>query len=146
MNTRNDSPLDDLAAFNQRLLEQVLKPLAREGASPATSEVIQSLTAGMAQDQQRWLEIQNRYYQKQLEIWTRFASAAPDAEPAKVVEPEPGDRRFRAPEWQQPYFSFLAQSYLLHAKWLSELIENVHLDPQSKRKLSFCARQYIDAM
>ena len=136
----------DLAAFNQRLLEQVLKPLAREGASPSTSDVIQSLTAGMAQDQQRWLEIQNRYYQKQLELWTRFASAAPDAGPAKVVEPEPGDRRFRAPEWQQPYFSFLAQSYLLNAKWLSELVENVQLDPQSKRKLSFYARQYIDAV
>ena len=146
MNTRNDSPLDDLAAFNQRLLEQVLKPLAREGASPSTSDVIQSLTAGMAQDQQRWLEIQNRYYQKQLELWTRFASASPDAGPAKVVEPEPGDRRFRAPEWQQPYFSFLAQSYLLNAKWLSELVENVQLDPPSKRKLSFYARQYIDAV
>src|SRR5688572_12241564 len=124
MDNRTNSPMDTLAAFNQRLLEQVLKPLARDGAALKTPEVLQSLTAGVAHDTKRWLDIQNRYYQKQLELWSSFTKLAPGATAAKVVEPEPGDRRFRAPEWQEPYFSLLAQSYLLNARWISELVES----------------------
>ena len=145
MDPRNNSPMEALAAFNQRLLEQVVKPLSRDGAALNTPEIMQSLTAGLAQDTQRWLGIQNAYYQKQLELWTSFTSQKPDAAPPKIVEAEPGDRRFRAPEWQQPYFSFLAQSYLLNAKWLTELVESAQLEPQAKKRLAFYARQYIDA-
>jgi polyhydroxyalkanoate synthase len=138
--------MEALAAFNQRLLEQVLKPLARDGAAPGTPEIVQSLSAGVAHDPQRWLDIQNRYYQKQLELWTRFTSGGAQAPPPKVIEPEAGDRRFRAPEWQQPYFSFLAQSYLLNARWLTELVQAAQLDPQAKKKLAFYVRQYLDAV
>ena len=145
MNTPADSPMEALAQFNRRLLEQVFKPLSRDGAAPNTPEIMQSLTAGIAQDTQRWAEIQNGYYKKQLELWSTFASASPGSAAPKVVEPEPGDRRFRAPEWQQPFFNFLAQSYLLNARWLNDLVQNAQLEPQAKKKLAFYARQYIDA-
>jgi polyhydroxyalkanoate synthase len=146
METPTNSSMDALAAFNQHLLEQVLKPLARESTAASGKEFVESLTAGLAQNSAGWLEIQNRYYRKQLELWSSFAALPAGTPPAKVVEPEAGDRRFRAPEWQQPYFSLLAQSYLLNARWLSELIETAKLEPQAKRKLSFYARQYIDAV
>jgi polyhydroxyalkanoate synthase subunit PhaC len=146
MDTPAKSPLEALAAFNQRMLQQVTHPLSYGSAAPATPEIVQSLTASLARDTQRWADIQNRYYQKQLELWSSFSARSPDAPPPKVVEPEPGDRRFRGADWQQPYFSFLAQSYLLNAKWLQELIETAQLEPQAKKKLTFYARQYIDAI
>jgi len=145
METRTNSSMEALAAFNQYLLAQVLKPLAREGAGSNGKAFVESLTAGLAQNSERWLDIQNRYYKKQLELWSSVTSLPPGSPPAKVIEPEAGDRRFRAPEWQQPYFSLLAQSYLLNARWLSELVESAKLEPHAKRKLSFYARQYIDA-
>jgi polyhydroxyalkanoate synthase len=138
--------LEALAAFNQRILEQVLKPLTHDAAAPAVPEIVQSLTAGIAHDAQRWSEIQNRYYQKQLELWKQFGATAPEKPAPSVVEPEAGDRRFRAPEWQQPYFSFLAQSYLLNARWITELVSAAELEPHAKKKLAFYARQYIDAI
>ncbi len=143
MEPRPHSSMEALAAFNQHLLEQVLKPLDRDGAGG--KDIVESLTAGLAQNSAGWLEIQNRYHKKQLELWSSFAALPAGSAPAKVIEAEAGDRRFRAPEWQQPYFSLLAQSYLLNARWLSELIESAKLEPQAKRKLSFYARQYIDA-
>ena len=79
MDPRNNSPMEALAAFNQRLLEQVFKPLSRDGTAPNTPEIVQSLAAGLAHDTQRWLGIQNAYYQKQLELWTGFSSQQPDA-------------------------------------------------------------------
>ena len=113
---------------------------------PGAPEMLQSLAAGVAHDTERWADIQNRYYQKQLELWSKFAAPAPDAKPPKVVEPDPGDRRFNSPEWQQPYFNFLAQSYLLNARMLNELVEGAQLEPHAKKKLTFFARQYIDAL
>ena len=146
MDTPGKSPLEALAAFNRQLLDSVVKPLTRDGVTPDVPEVLQSLAAGVAHDAQRFLEIQNRYYQKQLELWTGISQLTPDAAPPKVVEPEAGDRRFRAAEWQQPYFSLVAQSYLLTARWLTELVDNAQLEPHAKKKLSFFARQYIDAI
>jgi polyhydroxyalkanoate synthase len=130
-------PFEALAAFNRQLLDSVVKPMTRDGVTPDAPEVLQSLAAGVAHDAQRFLEIQNRYYQKQLELWTGIAQLKPDAPAPKVVEPEPGDRRFRGSEWQQPYFSLVAQSYLLNARWLTELVENAQLEPHAKKKLSF---------
>jgi polyhydroxyalkanoate synthase len=141
-----NSPTEALAAFNRRLLEQVAKPFAQGAGAPTCPEFMQSLAASLATDTQRWADLQNRYYQKQLELWSAFASRAPDAEPPKIVAPEAGDRRFRAPEWQQPFFNFLLQSYLLNARFLTELTEAAQLAPQAKKKLSFYVRQYVDAI
>ena len=146
MDSAGKSPIDALTEFNRQLLQSVVKPLVRDGAPPATPEILQSLTAGVVSDAQHWLDIQNRYYQKQLELWGTFASRGADKPPAKIVEPEPGDRRFRGSEWQQPYFSFIAQAYLLNARWLNELVESAQLEAHAKKKLRFFARQYIDAL
>ena len=146
MDTAGKSPIEALAEFNRQLLENVVKPITRDGVTPGVPEMLKSLTAGFAQDTQRWTEIQNRYYQKQLELWSSVASKGPDATLVKVIEPEPGDRRFRGAEWQQPYFNFVTQSYLLGARWLNEIVESAQLEPHAKKKLAFFARQYIDAM
>jgi len=55
MDPRNNSPMEALAAFNQRLLQQVVKPLSSAGAPLNTPEMMQSLTAGLAHDAGRWL-------------------------------------------------------------------------------------------
>ena len=146
MDNRNTFPLDALTEFNRQLLEKVVRPLTAGGKAPATPEVLQALAASIAQDPQRWAELQNRFYRQQLELWSAMASASPGEPPPKVVEPERGDRRFRAAEWEQPYFSFLAQSYLLTARLLNEFVDGAQLAPQAKKKLSFFARQYTDAM
>jgi polyhydroxyalkanoate synthase len=138
--------METLAEFNRQLLLNVVKPITRDSPTLNAPEMLQSLAAGVEHDAQRWLEIQNRYYQKQLELWSAYTAQAPDKPPVKVVEAAPGDRRFRGPEWQQPYFSFIAQSYLLNAGWLNELVESAQLEPHAKKKLCFFARQYVDAL
>jgi polyhydroxyalkanoate synthase subunit PhaC len=143
--TATFSSPDALTAFNQRLLEGILKPLQLEQTMPQAPELLQSLTAAMAQDKSRVAEVQQRYYRKELELWSSFANLAPGARSADIVKPPPGDRRFQAPEWQQPYFSFLVQSYLLRAEMLHELVQGVALEPHAKRKLEFLTRQCIDA-
>ncbi len=79
----------------QRLLEQVFKPLSRDGNAPTSPEVFESFAKALSQNTTSWVELQNRYYRKQLELWSGLVTQKPDAPPATVVEPEAGDRRSR---------------------------------------------------
>ncbi|MBI2296520.1 MAG: class I poly(R)-hydroxyalkanoic acid synthase [Betaproteobacteria bacterium] len=141
-----DTTRERIDALNRSLLERVVRPLGIN-ASFDVAEIVRSLTAGLAQNRGHWLEIQNRYYRMQLELWASYALPRRDAPPQPVIEPDPADRRFRAPEWrEEPYFEYLAQSYLLAARWLKEVVDSAKLEPHTKKKLDFFARQFIDAM
>lgn len=109
-----------------------------------TGEIIKSITAGMARDSKRWFDLQNRYYQAQLELWRSLYDSK--AGMAPVIAPDPADRRFQATEWRNPYFGYLVQAYLLNARLLEEYIDIARLETRVKRKLAFFARQLIDAM
>jgi polyhydroxyalkanoate synthase len=146
METSAASSMAALTAFNRQLLEHVVKPLAADGKTPDASELMQALAASLAANRERWNEIQGRYYQQQLALWKTLSTQAAEGKAPTVVQPPAGDRRFRAPEWQQPFFSYLAQSYLLNAQLLNELVENAELEPRAKRKLLFYTRQYLDAI
>lgn len=138
--------MDALTDFNRQLLENAIKPLTQGGSAPDAPEMLRSLAAGLARNPERLTAIQKQYYESQLALWSGFASPASSAQPPKVIEPDPADRRFRADEWRQPYFSLLAQSYLLTSRWLNEVVDAAELEPHAKKKLTFFARQYIDAM
>ncbi len=65
-----------------------------------------------------------------------------------IIEPEHGDKRFSAPDWQQnPVFDALKQSYLLVATTLLKSISGIeNLDEKHQRQLTFFLRQFIDAI
>ena len=93
--------------------------------------------------------LQSSYIAKQAQLWSAMldpqSSAQALAEP--VVAPEPGDRRFASREWRDnPYFSYLKQSYLLAAGFLAELAASAELDASSKERLQFAVQQWCDAM
>jgi polyhydroxyalkanoate synthase len=76
----------------------------------------------------------------------KFWGGDQDAKP--VVEPEKGDKRFSAPDWQQnPIFDALKQSYLLTATTLLKTASEIEgLDEHQQRKLVFYLRQFLDAI
>ena len=82
---------------------------------------MKSLTAGLVQDTERLIEIQNRYYRRHFELWGDFA---PTASSPEAAQPAPAaDRRFAGPEWREhAWFQYLARSYLLTGEWLMELV------------------------
>jgi polyhydroxyalkanoate synthase len=147
MDQNTNAAAEALSALNRKLIEQITRPLSGDGGFDS-AEMFKSLSAGLAEDSTRWIDIQNRYYRKQLELLSDLISPA-DKPAATAEAPVPGtpvDRRFRAREWQEPYFKYLAQSYLLHAGWLNELVDGAKLEPHMKKKMSFFTRQLTDAM
>ena len=89
--------------------------------------------------------LQMEYLQQQMLLWSRMMAGGLGGEP--VVQAERGDRRFHASEWRDnPAFSLLKQTYLLNARFLTDLAEAADLDPATRHKLRFYMRQFVDAM
>ena len=59
------------------------------------------------------------------------AQLGKDGQP--VVSPEKSDRRFSGEKWRNnPFFSFLMQSYLVNAEMLKSAVEQAEIDEKTK--------------
>lgn len=152
MDARTENPpesfelIKSITEANQRLISQFLKKFTPDQRLEA-NEMVQSLTAGALHDAEQLKQLNQRYAEMWGRLWANTLKRATGQEVEPVVAPEKGDRRFQAAEWKEiPYFDFLRQSYLLNARWLSELADAAKLEPQSKKKLKFFTRQVVDAM
>jgi polyhydroxyalkanoate synthase len=65
-----------------------------------------------------------------------------------VVEPEPGDNRFKDPDWEKnPYFDFWKQAYLILTRWLDEVLEQADgLDERTRQRAAFYIKQLASAL
>ena len=70
------------------------------------------------------------------------------AEAPPVAEPEPGDNRFKDPEWEQnPYFDFCKQSYLITMRWLDDVLNKTEgLDERTRQRAEFYLKQLASAL
>ena len=93
-----------------------------------------------------------------LVAWSRFATGmtlagaataarALGADAQGPAQPPPKDRRFADPTWTaSPAYFMLMETYLLAARLVEDLIEVAQLDPTTRKKAEFAARQLVDAM
>ncbi len=65
-----------------------------------------------------------------------------------MIEPAPGDRRFKDEEWaKSAVFDFIKQSYLLTARSIHQAVGGAEgLDPRTAARVDFYTRQFLDAM
>ncbi|MDB5092578.1 MAG: phbC, partial [Candidatus Eremiobacteraeota bacterium] len=80
-------------------------------------------------------------------VGTAGAVAGAPARPP-LIEPEPGDKRFSSDAWTaNPYFDALKQAYLLSSRAVLDTVDRAEgLDPQTRQRLKFFTRQFVDAM
>ncbi len=108
-------------------------------ASPATSAQSVDPAGLMSAGAQAWA--------KGFEAWGKMlggVAAVPPAGEAKPVK----DRRFSAPEWSEnPIFDTIRQSYLQLSDQLLGTVDEIEgLDAETRHKLKFATRSFVDAM
>jgi polyhydroxyalkanoate synthase len=105
--------------------------------APTTAWIDPAAAAELTADFNRRLEA----------LWERVLAGdtAPGSE-IHAAAPS-GDRRFGAKEWrEEPYFTWLKDSYLLYADYVRHLAALAQGDAASRKRLRFLAQQYADAI
>ncbi len=102
----------------------------------------------IAQNPNKFLEIQAAYAQDWMHLWFESVNRFMGEDVHTIIEPEVGDRRFKAPEWQESaLFDFIKQSYLLTCKHVEKTIREVDgLSDKQKEKLHFQAKLFNSAL
>jgi polyhydroxyalkanoate synthase len=67
--------------------------------------------------------------------------------PLSLIKPQPQDRRFAGPEWENPTFNLLAQAFLLNERWWHDATTGVRgAAPSSQAIVEFSIRQVLDML
>jgi polyhydroxyalkanoate synthase subunit PhaC len=116
-----------------------LQPMAKaaEAMGQSMGATLQSLVGlTIAPDQLKG--IQQDYLQQATALWNQTLS-----QPAEV---KLSDKRFASPEWsKQPGSAFMAAMYLLNARTLQRLADNLQGDDKARQRVRFAVQQWADA-
>ena len=147
--TRN---MADIARRSQRIVMEFLKRQS-DGALPGLDPLniggaFLEMTARLMANPVALMKAQVAFWQDYMLLWQNTARRLLGAEAEPVVQPPPGDRRFRHEDWHEnEIFDFIKQSYLLSARYIQSLVKQVEgLDEKTAQKLDFYTRQFVDAM
>jgi polyhydroxyalkanoate synthase len=93
-------------------------------------------------------QVQSDYLQQATELWNQSLQrlqSPPAANEGKAVNGI-GDRRFAAQDWvENPGAAYMAQMYLLNARTLLQLSEQVQGDAKTRQRIRFAVQQFIEA-
>ncbi len=137
----------DTQAMFTELLKQPAAGAARSLDPLNVAPAMQEAATKLMYDPARLMQANLELWQSHMALWQQAAAAMAGQPMEPVAHPEPGDRRFRHPDWEvNPFFALVKQSYLITSRWLVDTMAGVAgLDPQTARKVEFYTRQFADA-
>jgi polyhydroxyalkanoate synthase len=99
-------------------------------------------------DPSRFAEAQGSLMRSYADLWNNTVRRMLGQEVEPVAAPDPGDNRFKDPEWSaNPYFDFWKQAYLVTAKWAEDMLHKTEgLDARTRQKADFYLRQVSSAL
>jgi polyhydroxyalkanoate synthase len=99
-------------------------------------------------DPSKFAEAQGTLLRSYADLWNNTVMRMLGQPVDPVAEPEPGDNRFKDPEWSaNPYFDFWKQAYLVTARWAEDMLEKTDgLDERTRQKAEFYLRQVSSAL
>jgi polyhydroxyalkanoate synthase len=96
-------------------------------------------------------QMQLDYVEQATALWNQALHTAVPAQPSQPGQPGVAkaalkDRRFAAPDWvSSPANEFTAQLYLLNARTLMGLADQVQGDEKTRQRIRFAVQQWVDA-
>lgn len=106
------------------------------------------LSQAMLADPARLLQAQMQLWQQMGQLWQHELRKAAGQAEEPLIAPDLSDKRFKDEAWsEQLVFDYVKQSYLLASRWIQGTVAEIDsLDPQTKGKVEFYTRQFVDAL
>ncbi|MBC8013487.1 MAG: class I poly(R)-hydroxyalkanoic acid synthase [Methyloceanibacter sp.] len=91
---------------------------------------------------------QGELFKSYADLWGRSFRRFLGEEVEPVIEPEPGDNRFKDPDWSNgQFFDFWKQAYLITSRWAEDLTRNTEgVDEKTRKKALFYLNQMLEAL
>lgn len=127
--------------------KSLVKPATLGMSDPASvAESLLHAARNITVDPAKLAHAQLDLVNQHLKLWQWWTGKILGREEGAYVEPAPRDRRFADEAWQAGAADYLKQNYLVNARWLENLVEQISgHDEATQRKLRFYTRQFIDA-
>jgi polyhydroxyalkanoate synthase subunit PhaC len=126
-----------LDALKQAMPTPSFDPQAGAALGQGMFSSLQSL-AGLSVPSDALSKIQHDYMQQAASLWNTALE--------KPTELSLDDRRFASPEWKSnPGSAYLAAMYLLNARTLRTLADQLQGDDKARERVRFAVQQWIDA-
>jgi polyhydroxyalkanoate synthase subunit PhaC len=120
------------------------KPSPFSPASEAgnAKDTLAAIAQAWSQDPAKLAEAQTKLFKAYADVWAHSVQKMLGHEVNPVVEPGPGDNRFKDPEWStNPYFDYWKQAYLVTTNWAEEMLAKTPgLDERAQQKANFYMR------
>ena len=156
------SQFEDLARNMVRLFDQGAKAASTlAGRSSANGNGSYSMGAEMTEaakslgevarhwvaDPSKLVAAQGELFRSYADLWDRSVRRFLGETVEPVVEPEPGDNRFKDPDWSNTqFFDFWKQAYLITSRWAEDLTRNTEgIDDKTRKKALFYLNQMLAA-
>jgi polyhydroxyalkanoate synthase len=135
-NMWNANPLHEVVPIDWAGIAQALRVVwLRSFAQPGrtVSAAVEFNTNAILAAVQAWSDIGQRWLHGQ------------EAGEAEAKSTTRADKRFAAPEWQNPAYRTLKDLYLLASDWLLQQGADDNMDEAERQRINFHLRQFIDA-
>jgi polyhydroxyalkanoate synthase subunit PhaC len=98
-------------------------------------------------DPSKLVAAQGELFRSYADLWDRSVRRFLGEKVEPVVEPEPGDNRFKDPDWSNTqFFDFWKQAYLITSRWAEDLTRNTEgIDDKTRKKALFYLNQMLAA-
>jgi polyhydroxyalkanoate synthase len=139
----------------QKALAAYMKPIEQGQTKNEIATQVADCVNTLGQVAEHWLRDSNRALEAQtklatgfIDLWGQTLKRMTGEEAPPVVPPDPADKRFADPRWQElPFFDFLRQAYKLSSNWAEEMVAGAdNLDPNTRKKATFYVRQITSAL
>ena len=136
-----------MAGLLERTDMSKMTPWATAQDMSGTSVMLGELWQRMLSDPAKLAEAQGDLIKGFVEIWGNTLKKAMGEDVKPVAVPEPGDNRFKDPDWtNHPYFDFWKQAYLLTSQWAEKtLADTPGLDERTRHQAEFFLKQMTSA-
>jgi poly[(R)-3-hydroxyalkanoate] polymerase subunit PhaC len=142
--------MEEATRAMQGLLERAQRsagPQALANEWTESSKLLAAVMQPWLADPARLVEAQGALFASYMQLMANVSQRAVGGEAAPVIQPDPGDNRFKDPEWSaNPYFDFWKQAYLITARWLQDVLDRTEgLDERTRQRANFYLKQIVTA-